>query len=304
MSEHQVPTFAPEAERLLSAPSAKCGRVQRHVLALLAEHDDQDYGLPTTIRFVFYELEQRGLARKPDPGDDRRNRRRSLGWPPGQQDVTDAVTYLRDRGAIPWDWIADEERQLYSWGYADTIADHVRERLDLAHVNPWGDEPPPLVLTESKGTAGALRPLVADYRCPIAGLKGHTTGFLRTVVARHVEDDETPRRVVYLGDLDKSGADIEANARHVLDVSTARWHRLVMTDDIAAEHGIDPIWKVDGRSGAGHWAVEVEALGQAQLVELVRAHLDGLLPEPLDDVHERERQQRDTVRTALDALND
>jgi hypothetical protein len=64
---------------------------------------------------VFYELEQVGLAMKPDPGDQRRNRRRSIGWPPGQQDITDAVTHLRDKGVVPWSWIADEERQIYVW---------------------------------------------------------------------------------------------------------------------------------------------------------------------------------------------
>jgi hypothetical protein len=44
-------------------------------------------GLPTSGRFVFYELDQRGGAKKPDPDDTRMNRRRSIGWPPGSQDV-------------------------------------------------------------------------------------------------------------------------------------------------------------------------------------------------------------------------
>jgi hypothetical protein len=284
----------------LSLPSTKKGRTQRAVLDLLGRHAATDYGLPTTIRFVFYELEQAGLACKPSPDDHRRNRRRSQGWPPGQQDVTDAVTHLRDAGVIPWAWIADEERQLYAWGYGATIADHVRERLHLARVNPWGDEPPPLILTESKGTAAALRPLAADYLCPIAGLKGHTTGFLRTAVMDHVLDTSEAGRAVYLGDLDKSGHDIEDNARRVIGHLFWDWERLAMTEYLARGRGIEPIWKVDGRSGQGHWAIEVEALGQADLVDLLRAHLDGLLPEPLADVHEREERERAAVVLLLD----
>jgi hypothetical protein len=57
--------------------------------------------IPTNLRFLFYELEQRGLATKPDPDDKRRNRRRSIGWPPGQQDVTDALTDLHRRRPPP-----------------------------------------------------------------------------------------------------------------------------------------------------------------------------------------------------------
>jgi hypothetical protein len=110
----------------LSSRGTKAGRTQRAVVDLLDRHAGTDYGLPTTIRFVFYELEQAGLACKPSPDDTRRNRRRSQGWPPGQQDVTDAVTHLRDAGVIPWGWIADEERQLYAWDFADTIAACVR----------------------------------------------------------------------------------------------------------------------------------------------------------------------------------
>jgi hypothetical protein len=283
----------------LSAPDTKAGRTQRAVLDLLDEHAESEYGLPTTIRFVFYELEQAGLACKPSPDDNRRNRRRSLGWPPGQQDITDAVTYLRDNGHVPWDWFADEERQLYAWAYAGTIAGYVRERLDEAHVSPWGGEPPPLILCESKGTAAALRPLVAEYLCPIAGLKGHTTGFLRTVVARHLDDDDAARRVLYLGDLDKSGADIEAHAAAVLGIDVDNWERIAMTQALADAHGIAPIWKVDGRNGIGHWATEVESLTQARLVDLLRAHLDGLLPEPLPHVREREAEERQVVRELL-----
>lgn len=169
-------------------------------------------------------------------------------------------------------------------------------------MNPWGDEPPPLILTESKGTAAALRPLAGDYLCPVAGLKGHTTGFLRTVVAAHLRDDEKPRRVIYLGDLDKSGYDIEANALGVLaDVAGLReWHRLAMTEHLADERDISPIWKIDGRNAAGHWAIEVESLGQPELVDLLRGHLDGLLPGPLADVRERERRERDAVRARLE----
>jgi hypothetical protein len=77
----------------------KTARTQEVVLRVLLDHE-RNGELPTTLRFVFYELEQRGEVVKPDPDDKRPNRRRSIGWPPGAQDVTDALTELRETGAV------------------------------------------------------------------------------------------------------------------------------------------------------------------------------------------------------------
>ena len=52
----------------LPSPHTKRGRIQRAVLDLLREHA-ADGGLPTNGRFLFYELEQRGLACTPSPAD-------------------------------------------------------------------------------------------------------------------------------------------------------------------------------------------------------------------------------------------
>lgn len=45
--------------------------------------------------------------------------------------------------------------------------------------------------------------------------------------------------------------------------------------------------------------VETEALRQTVLVDLLRRHLDDLLPEPLRVVHERAERQRRAVRKLL-----
>lgn len=267
------------------------------VLALLNEHAADPDGLPTTIRFIFYELEQRGLAQKPKPDDARRNRRRSIGWPPGSQDITDAVTSLRNDGAVPWDWIADTERSLADWLYADTVADYLRDRLPEARINPWRPDSPPLILTESNGMAEVLNRIASEYSCPIAGTKGQAAGFLRTMLAPLLGND---RCVLYLGDHDRSGHDIETNTLGVLERAAGRtldWTRIGLTED--QSETIQPIWKVDGRDGAGGWAWEVEALGQSAVVALVRASLDARLLEPLADTLARERVERAEIAGRL-----
>jgi hypothetical protein len=193
---------------LLSNADSKRGRIQRAVLALMHEHR-LDGMIPTSGRFAFYELEQRGLATK-DGGTDTR---RSLGWPPGAQDITDALTYLRENMVIPWAWIWDESRSVTEWRSADTILDYVRDLLADAALNPWG-EPAPLIICESRATAGVLRSLAGEYLCQITGTGGQVAGFLYTNVAPRLRDNN--RRVLYLGDLDLSGGQIEENTRRVL----------------------------------------------------------------------------------------
>jgi hypothetical protein len=58
----------------------------------------------------FYEMETAGLVRKSSRGQSRRG----SGDDPREQEVTDALIWLRDKGLVPWTWIADETRQLQS----------------------------------------------------------------------------------------------------------------------------------------------------------------------------------------------
>jgi hypothetical protein len=183
----------------LSRPGSKARRTQDAVLELLREHARQEFGLPTSTRLIFYELESAGLAAKPLPDDERRHRRRSVGWPPGEQDVIDAVTVLREAGEIPWDWITDGERPLIEYPHAPTVRDYMLDRLEEAAVNPWHPASPPLVLTESKNLAQALAAPLAPLVPVVGGLKGQAgEGWLRSV-ARRVLAEDTGRRVFYLG---------------------------------------------------------------------------------------------------------
>jgi hypothetical protein len=188
----------------------------------------------------------------------------------------------------------DETRHLSTWLHARTVDGYMADRLPEARINPWGT-PPPLILCESRATAGVLERVTAEYVCPVTGTSGQVAGFLHTDVAPLFED-ALDRPVLYLGDLDFSGAHIEANTRRVLEAEAGvelDWQRLGMTERQARRRNIEPIRKRDGRTREWHDAIEVEALGQAGVVSLARDALDARLPEPLGDVLERERQERD-----------
>jgi hypothetical protein len=150
-----------------------------------------------------------------------------------------------------------------------------------------------------------LRTMAQRYLVAIAATNGQVGGFLRTDVAPLLYDNDRP--VLYLGDWDHQGHQIEANTKRVLEHEAGRdisWQRLAITQQQIEDRGLEPIWKKDERYNPPleHQAWEAEALGQGTIQRLVRDALDQLLPEPLADVLEREREQQEQVTQALAGL--
>src|SRR5215218_5087214 len=113
----------------LSKPGTKAGRLQRACRALLREHE-ADGAIPTSIRFLFYELLDRGVIPKVYRYPDGTEKARTPG-----QDISDAVTRLREVGLIPWSWIVDETRTVNIWRYAPTVYQYVEDILPLARID-------------------------------------------------------------------------------------------------------------------------------------------------------------------------
>jgi hypothetical protein len=89
---------------------SKIGRL-RAVLAELLEEHRAAGALPTSARFLFYELVACGVLSK-----DRTGARRP------DQMLHDALTDLREDERVPWAWIADETRALEDWVGSPTVA--------------------------------------------------------------------------------------------------------------------------------------------------------------------------------------
>jgi hypothetical protein len=129
--------------------TSKAAALRQALLALLARHAAEGM-LPTSARFIFYELVQAGVIPKHASGARR-----------ADQNMIDALTILRERGEVPWGWIVDEARSLTDLtGYA-SIADGVGSYLNVIRLDPWGDSAP-LILAESRSLTGVLRGLVDE----------------------------------------------------------------------------------------------------------------------------------------------
>lgn len=276
----------------LSAPGTIKGRVQRAALLVIQEHAAKGE-LPTSIRFVYYEMKQRGL----DLGWDA-DGRNTKGNIPGRPDenVINAITHLREIGLVPWSWIVDETRTVDESGYAATILEGVQASLGLFRIDAWGGNTPPLIICEARTLVGVLRQTADRYLCPITSTNGQALGHLHTKLVPRL-DAGSP--VIYLGDYNVAGNNIERHDRSVLEgeLGSLDWLRLAVTPEQAEEHDLET--KPDTTSSAGGVSYECEALGQGVLVDLLAATLDGLLPEPLADVLAREAEQREALRRRL-----
>src|SRR5262245_56510503 len=105
----------------LSSPDSAKGKIQRVSLEWLLEKERRGE-IPTSIRFVFYELEQQGHVSKRFLRQDGQEGKRKPG-----QNLTDAITRLREIGAIPWDWLVDESRSIHAWRCAASVSAFVAE---------------------------------------------------------------------------------------------------------------------------------------------------------------------------------
>ena len=285
----------------LSKSTTKIGLLQRACLALLLEHAKRRE-LPTSGRFLFYELVARELV---DKSATRGTGRAGRGV---DQDIADALLDLRERGIVPWSWVVDETRDVSSVIVAPTIEEWVRDALqDRARIDPW-DGQAPLIITESRSLRGVLAPLAEEYAADITSTNGQVGGFLVTEVAPLLADSKRP--VGYLGDLDFSGGHIEDNTRDYLtryaEGWDGEWTRLAVTDVQVRAYDLTVIRKWDQRTRSYHDAVETEALSQTVIVGLVRDWLDALLRvaglAPLSDVLERQALERAAVLDALDEM--
>jgi hypothetical protein len=260
---------------------SKIGALRELLFGLLQEHE-RDGAIPTSARFLYYELVQRGQLSKERIGARRPD-----------QNLHDALTDLREDDRIPWDWIVDETRSVEDYTGYQTVKQGAITKLPYINLDPWRGRAP-FILTESRSLMGVLRPIVDEYRARISSTNGQCGGHLRTEIAPLLEPDD---HVIYLGDLDLSGGHIEDNAEHVLEQAIGgalRWERLALTEQQVTDYNLPVIIKRDRRykDGRPHEAVETEALRQTVLTDILRGRLDELLPEPLSRVLERERRQR------------
>jgi hypothetical protein len=146
---------------------------------------------PTTVRSVCYRLFVQGLIKDMSPNETGK--------------VSKQLTWARDAGEIPWEWIVDgarSARYFNSWLNPKDFAESVKRQY---RKDRWQHQPYLIEVWSEKSTVeGILQPVLDEYGVTFRICKG----FNSTTEARSVAEESRNYRKItalYVGDYDPSG---------------------------------------------------------------------------------------------------
>lgn len=252
--------------------------------------------VPTSVRHVFYRAVVAGLVEKTDNGYAK---------------VQRALVELRVAGRIPYDHIVDGTRWMrkpVTWASVD---DALADLTSGYRRAMWQDLDTVVeVWCESESVAGVLRPVIDEYDVPCYPIKGQTSdSFCHSVAVEYAAADYDVM-LLYVGDFDPAGLEIESQLNDKLRRFSGRddlqLERIGVTPQQAA--GLQRLGTVPKKSswraadGRRHefpgMAVEAEAIEAAEMRRLVAARIDAVIPDHVRRAHEVfEAQEREFLRT-------
>jgi len=230
---------------LLEAARKGRGKSERS-LALIAEGKDILSVIhPASVRATCYQLFGRKVIESMAKSETNR--------------VSVQLTYARESGLIPWDWIVDEtrevEHQFSAWDdlaeYLDTVrTDYARDR--------WTRQPNRVEVWSEKGTVrGTLKPILQKYGVPFLPLHGFSSA---TALFDAVERSHSTKQFVialYVGDWDPSGMRMsERDIPTRLDRygGVIDFRRIALTKEHCRQLGTRPSFSVETKRRDSNYA--------------------------------------------------
>ena len=248
-----------------------------------------EYDPPPSLRMVFYQLAQRERMIPNEQSYYKRlseytaKARREGRHPPltdGTRTISRPLTFTDPDQAL--DWLPSVYR---------------RDRTEGQETQVW-------VILEKDTLVPLARAATDRYGVPVVSAHGYGSQTIKDEVFEEMAVDPRPVSVVYVGDYDPTGNDIERDLRRRLRLD-GEVVRLAVTLDQISEMGLPPLpGKASDPRAASFIAkhgrlfqVEVEAIEPDVLREMIRAAVSELTAEDeLDRVLEREESEREVLR--------
>ena len=261
---------------------------------------------PQSVRFVFY--------RMTDP---------TLPVPVGKDDagygrVQRAVLSLRERGRVPWGWVADLTRRGYHVDAYDGAGDFVRAYASLYRYDMWTNVDDLVeVWCESRSVAAVIQ-----GECNALGVSLYPCGgfasrsFLWQAARSWIESGKEDLIIYYVGDYDPAGMLIPEKVEEALrgfNEQSSGWegrdlslYRLAVNEDQIDAMNLPekPRKAGDRRRLDVQRTVEVEAIQARVLRGMVRRAVENHLPEQaLHVAREAEKSEREGLRRMAEWLD-
>lgn len=147
---------------------------------------------PATVRAVCYVLFTMELIRSMAKSETNR--------------VSTQLTWAREHGVIPWDWVVDETREAERVNAWENPAEYVETVTRSYRRDRWTDQPDWVEVWSEKGTVrGTLAPVLHEYGVTFRVMHGYGSATALYTAARETCHTEKLLTILYVGDWDPSG---------------------------------------------------------------------------------------------------
>jgi hypothetical protein len=227
---------------------------------------EQDH--PQTVRQVFYALTVRGAIKKAEIEYHRT--------------VIRLLTDMREKGEIPFDWLADNTRWQRKPATFIGLDSCLKNTAAFYRRDLWAAAPVYVeVWCEKDALAGVLMEETEPYDVPLMVSRGYASITFQHSAAKAIEAKGKPAHIYHFGDLDPSGVDaardIEAKLRRYAPGAEIHFERPAVTREQVEQWDLPsrPTKMTDTRAKkfAGT-SVELDAIPAARLRELVRTCIE------------------------------
>jgi hypothetical protein len=158
---------------------------------------------PCTVRNIYYRAVVAGLVPKTQAGYAR-----------VQRDLAE----MRKSGELPYSWIVDNTRLIRAPEVFSSVEDALARTARFYRRDLWEyAEHQVEVWTESDSVAGVVANVTEDFAVPLLAVKGFSSMSFTYAAARKMNHDGRPVKIIYVGDHDPSGLEIEASLRRHLE---------------------------------------------------------------------------------------
>jgi hypothetical protein len=255
---------------------------------------------PASIRAVCYRLFTLGVLDSMTKAETNR--------------VSAQLTWAREQGLVPWEWVVDETREAERVNVWDDPASYVETVKRSYRRDRWADQSEWVEVWSEKGTVrGTLAPVLHEYGLTFRVMHGYGSATALHAAARETCGTEKLLTILYVGDWDPSGlhmSEVDLTRRLLRYGGNVHVVRLALTEE-DTRSGLpsfeveskrrDPRyrWFVD-RFGSRCW--ELDALSPVTLRDRVeQAVLDRLDHEAWHRADVAEAAERDSLTSILSA---
>ena len=249
----------------------RMNQLDEQIMAVLREDH------PQSVRHVFYRMTDPRLS-EPVEKSDR-----------GYRHVQDRCVKLRRAGRVPYDWFADLSRRGYFVNTFDDAGDFLRRMSSNYRADLWRDADYRCeVWAESRSIASVLMDYCEELAVDLFPCGGFSSlSFVHEAAQQHNQRRDTrPLVVFYVGDLDPAGVLIDVALQrelraHLRSDIELDFRRIGINEEQVAAYDLPTKPRKDGDKRSQHvtYSVEAEAMPANILRGILRAEVEGLLPE-------------------------